>query len=262
MGRVAGSASGPPATRGIRLFEGECRLGATGSSNAVVARARASIVARMDADDISHRERLARQWRVLATRPEVVLVGALCDGIDARGRVVRPRDRWRIVRLSNHLPFPHGSVMFRKSAFEAVGGYRAECDGFEDQDLCLRLRAVGAIVTLPEVLYHYRYHATNSSALEPRPSSRSDATEALHVAGAMRLWADAAPAPAPFWREHVRVATRKPWRPMALAALAYASWGALHPASLRGALRGFIRVRDLLAATHVKDGRTYPWRSA
>ena len=48
-------------------------------------RARAPVIARMDADDVSHPDRLRRQWEVLRERPDVTLVATLYDGIDARG---------------------------------------------------------------------------------------------------------------------------------------------------------------------------------
>ena len=104
----------------IRLERSCTNLGLVGSSNAVVELARADVIARMDADDISDPNRLARQWQVLSDHPDASLVGALADGIDARGRRVRPRDRWRIVRRSRWSPFPHGSVMLRRAPFESV----------------------------------------------------------------------------------------------------------------------------------------------
>lgn len=148
----------------IRLHRSDIHLGVVGASNRVVELSHAPLVARMDADDIAHRERLARQLAVLSSHPDVVLAGTMCDGIDARGRRMRPRDGWRIVRRSSAAPFPHGSIMFRRSAFDAVGGYREEHKGTEDHDLFHRLVHHGGIVVLPEVLYHYRYHAASASA--------------------------------------------------------------------------------------------------
>src|SRR5882672_10272667 len=58
----------------IRLFESNTRLGLSGSSNAVVSKARAAIVARMDADDISHPDRLKRQWEIIDNHPEIAVV--------------------------------------------------------------------------------------------------------------------------------------------------------------------------------------------
>ncbi|HYE16465.1 MAG TPA: glycosyltransferase family A protein [Pyrinomonadaceae bacterium] len=272
----------------IRLFESPGKLGLSGSSNFVVRRARAPLVARMDADDIAHPERLARQREVFLRSPEVVLVGALCVGIDSRGRRVRPRDRWRLARPSLFPPFPHSSVMFRRRAFEEAGGYREECAHWEDQDLFLRMTRRGRVVVLPEALVRYRYHASNSTGVAPDHNARVYSlrarcleefragrdyapllascslngsspvarAEALYQAGAMRLWAGRAPeilgpvlSGGPLGRS-----------PRALLTYLMAVWGAASPASLRHALRYFIRARDVLAGRRVKDGGRYDWR--
>lgn len=146
----------------IHLHESKTRLGLSGSSNAVVANARAPIVARMDADDVAHPDRLKRQWEIIENRPDVAVVGTLCIGIDASGREVRPRDRWRLVRRSVYIPFPHGSAMFRREVFERVGGYDDTLHG-EDQILFLKMAAHGRVLTLPDVLYSYRYHTKNAT---------------------------------------------------------------------------------------------------
>jgi glycosyltransferase involved in cell wall biosynthesis len=46
----------------VRLIASARPLGLAGSSNRVVAEVRAPLIARMDADDIAHRDRLQRQW--------------------------------------------------------------------------------------------------------------------------------------------------------------------------------------------------------
>src|SRR6185436_6532143 len=145
----------------IRLFRSDRNLGLSGSSNFVVQKARSPIVARMDADDISHVDRFRRQWEVLQTRPDVVAVGTLCEGIDAAGRVTRPRDRWRLVRRSRYVPFPHGSAMFRRDAFNRIKGYDEQLSYGEDQEAFLKLTTIGTVVTLSDALYYFRYHADN-----------------------------------------------------------------------------------------------------
>jgi hypothetical protein len=40
-----------------------------------------------------------------------------------------------------------------------------------------------------------------------------------------------------------------------------ALWGHVSPLTLKAALRGSIRLRDLLASITVKDGKPYEWRS-
>src|SRR5688572_30257241 len=66
----------------IRILHHPARLGPAGSSNLVVAHASARLVARMDADDIAHPERLARQLAAMEEQPDADLIGTLFDTID------------------------------------------------------------------------------------------------------------------------------------------------------------------------------------
>lgn len=148
----------------ITVHEHRTPHGLVGSSNDAVSRANAPLIARMDADDIAHPDRLLRQVEVFAANPEAVLVGTLFQGIDAGGRVVRPLDRARLLRPTT-IPFPHGSAMFRRAAFDSVGGYRPGTEGWEDQDLFVRLGRLGDVLTITEPPYCYRYHARSSTTL-------------------------------------------------------------------------------------------------
>ena len=248
--------------RRIHLHESKKRLGLSGSSNAVVAKARAPIVARMDADDIAHPDRLRRQWNVIEGRPDVAVIGTLCNGIDRSGREVRPRDRWRVVRRSVYIPFPHGSAMFRRDVFDQVGGYDETSDGGEDQDLFSRMAARGRVLTLPDVLYSYRYHSGNATLLNgtravgENHSHNGDALAAFYMLGAMRLWAG----DPPMLLEPILKKKSLKWNPKTLMILASAIWGHISPSALRVFLRSSIRARDLLASVRVKDGRPYEWR--
>jgi len=58
----------------IRLVRTGRKLGLAGSSNFVSHNARASVLARMDADDISHPDRLKRQWKIIEEPADVVTV--------------------------------------------------------------------------------------------------------------------------------------------------------------------------------------------
>jgi glycosyltransferase involved in cell wall biosynthesis len=249
----------------IRVIFSPERLGLAASSNRVLAYARGATVARMDADDVSHPARLERQCHVLASQPDVVLVGALAEGIDRDGRHVRPRDRWRIVRRSPYIPFPHGSIMFRREIFERIGGYSAGAEGAEDQDLVHRMRALGRVVTLPDVLYRYRYHTANASiALKDVPAvdwgrlpSDTGHASRSYTRGAMRLWAGDPP---DVLRDIASPSARS-WHPRYAMILAWAVWSEIHPRSLRHFLYMLAVVRDRLCGLRLRDGVTYEWRS-
>jgi len=246
----------------IHLHESKDRLGLAGSSNAVVSKAHAPIVARMDADDIAHPDRLRRQWDVIANRPDVAVIGTLCNGIDRSGREVRPRDRWRLVRRSAYVPFPHGSAMFRRDVFDQVGGYDEKSNAGEDQDLFARMAARGLVLTLPDILYSYRYHSNNATlfngarAITENHSQNGHALAAFYMLGAMRLWAGDPPQ----LLQPILEKKSLKWNPKTLMIVASALWGHVSPLSLRVFLRLSIRTRDLVASVKVKDGRTYEWR--
>ncbi len=246
----------------IKVHESETRLGLAGSSNDVVAKSNAAIFARMDADDISHPDRLRRQLRVMEQDLNVAVVGSLSIGIDSAGRQVRPRDRWRLVRRSLVVPFPHGSAMFRRSTFDAIGGYR-ECPfSGEDEDLFLRIVKLGSIVTLPDALYSYRYHTQNATINEgsllsrQQQSKNGDQLAAFYMLGAMRLWAGHKPM---ILRDMISTSSLK-LNQQSIVTLLSACWGSAHPGSLKAALRLLVRSRDFLAGLQIEEGKPYEWR--
>lgn len=107
------------------------RHGVAGALNEGLARVTTEWVARMDADDYSDAERLAMQMAYVAAHPDVDVVGSwLLDyGEDHQhpDRVKTcPKEHDEIASMMwFRNPLNHPSVMFRRSAVEAVGGYDA-----------------------------------------------------------------------------------------------------------------------------------------
>jgi len=146
----------------IKLIRGKHNLGPGASSNEVVHHASAPLIARMDADDIAHRDRLRCQQEVFAANADAGIVASMCDTIDARGKLIRGPEIWRLTRTSWFTPFPHGSMMFRRSLYDSLGGYREECEFWEDLDFVLRASEKSKILVLPRALYSYRYSTTGT----------------------------------------------------------------------------------------------------
>jgi len=148
----------------IRLFESDANLGPVGSSNFVVEKAKSSIIARMDADDVCRDDRLQLQTDVLHGHSEVGLVASAFEIIDEFGQRLREPELWRVARKSAFAPFGHGSIMFRRDLFHQVGGYRAECEYWEDQDLAARFAAVSEVRIIPLALYQVRQWSRKTQA--------------------------------------------------------------------------------------------------
>ncbi|MHC4391323.1 MAG: glycosyltransferase [Planctomycetota bacterium] len=123
--------------------------------SAGVKSARAPLIARHDADDIAHRDRLARQLALITSddRLGVVGCGVRCARRDGGplGEGFSVYEAWQN-RLVTHeqimrerfceSPLVHPSVLMRRSALEAVGGYR-DPGWPEDYDLWLRFAQAG-----------------------------------------------------------------------------------------------------------------------
>jgi glycosyltransferase involved in cell wall biosynthesis len=137
--------------------------GIAASLNVGIERATGAYIARMDADDVSHPRRLALQKAFLEERADVCVVGCrvrifprseITLGMQAYedwlNSLVSPEEIAREIFIES--PLVHPSVMIRREALEAAGGYRSE--GPEDYDLWLRLHAKGmGFAKVPRVLF-------------------------------------------------------------------------------------------------------------
>jgi glycosyltransferase involved in cell wall biosynthesis len=137
--------------------------------NRGIHKARAPLIARMDADDIAHPERFARQIAYLHAHPEIAVLGSAITLIDAGGAVLReipyPMGAENVAEKMRHEGsyVAHPAVMMRREAVLAVGGYREAFRHAEDYDLWLRLLDRCSIDNLPESLLYYRQHGNNIS---------------------------------------------------------------------------------------------------
>ena len=162
--------------------------GFTQSLSLAVSRAAGTVIARHDLDDLSLPGRLARQFSFLEAHPEVVAVGTEADVIDASGDRVSAFPTVSGVAavrrglLSLRATPVHGSMMLRRSALDAVGGYRSAFRAAQDYDLWLRLIERGGVDVMPEVLYCWR--------LNPAGVYGRRRAEQLQFAGVARMFAD------------------------------------------------------------------------
>ena len=147
--------------RRVALIRQEHR-GLTVSLNRAIAAAGGAYLARHDADDLSHPQRLERQVRYLERQPRVAAVGTAGEVIGAEGEILAPlatRRRGAAIRRglrSARVTPIHGSMMMRRDALAAVGGYREAFRFSQDVDLWLRILERFEMANLPERLYQWR----------------------------------------------------------------------------------------------------------
>ena len=164
----------------IRVVVNEQRLGLASTLNRGLREAAGHFVARQDADDLSHPERLERQLQFLERHSQVGLIGTLAWIMDEESRVVDFIDRacdhevlaWELL-FDN--PFVHTSVMFRKDIVEAAGGYDDAWAYNQDYDLWTRLARTTRVANLPLRLVAWRAHAqsmTGKMASEAASANR------------------------------------------------------------------------------------------
>ena len=145
----------------IRMIE-QSRHGLTASLNTGIKLAKGKYIARQDADDISLPNRLQEQLLFMQQSSNIALLGTWGIQIDKDGENIGylrgesdPDEIARILPKQN--PFIHGSMMFSKSAFDGVGGYRSEFRYAQDYDLALRLAEKHRLANLALELYKKRH---------------------------------------------------------------------------------------------------------
>lgn len=173
--------------RRVRVLKGESR-GLTAGLNLALRYANTEYIARMDADDLAYPERLAEEVAYLDATPDCVLVGTGFRYIDPEGRPLFPFEpetsHEALVEgmLEGRPGLCHPSVLIRRSALDACGGYRECYETSQDLDLWLRLSEKGRVSNLPRVLMDYRVH----------PGAVSSARAKRQVEDAYRIVVDAA----------------------------------------------------------------------
>lgn len=148
----------------IRLIDNKTNKGIIFTLNRGMSLAKNEIIARQDADDISHIERLEQQVKFLNEYPDVVLVGSQGRVIDKAGKVIdklilpQRHDSIRWYQCFDN-SFIHSSVMFRKEIiWSEYKGY-GKLKNCEDWELWSRVVLKHEVANLPAQLVDHRSHS-------------------------------------------------------------------------------------------------------
>lgn len=152
----------------IRLFSLPENIGRTPALRYALEQARGEYIAVLDADDVSHPERLKKQVAYLDLHTEVGLVGTWAKQINASSEVIGtfepPVDEDELYELlgwSN--PIVHSSVMYRAWCAKQMGGYPSTYVYAQDFALILAIARISQIRMLGESLCNYRVISSSMS---------------------------------------------------------------------------------------------------
>jgi glycosyltransferase involved in cell wall biosynthesis len=155
--------------------------GVIAAANAGLADCNAPYIARMDADDRAHPERLAQQAAFLDAHPEIAVVSSLVKAFpdEAVREGYRIYIHWLNTLMTNadirreifvESPLANPSIMIRRTWLEKMGGYH-EYGWPEDYDLWLRMYLAGArFAKINQILLEWRDHPERITRTDGRYS--------------------------------------------------------------------------------------------
>ena len=145
----------------IRTVRQENR-GRAAACNAAIAASKGELLTSFDGDDLWPANRLTLQATYLVEHPHVGCVLGRQEWLNP------PPWLGRDPVFGDLDGVPIGSAMFRRSVFDAVGGYDEAFRHSEDMDFLVRMRGSGVeIAILPDVVLHRRFHGGQMTASPP-----------------------------------------------------------------------------------------------
>jgi O-antigen biosynthesis protein len=175
------------------------------------------ILVELDHDDILAKDCLGQIVEAFDNNPDAVLVYSDCAQITETGEADWTRfdmtqgwqydeitvDGRRVLKMQSMAPTPHNVSYiwfapnhvraFRWNAYDKVGGYDAERDVLDDQDLMSRLYQVGPFHHIPRCLYLQRMHSNNTQRdheINTRIQSETVELYDRHIEGNALAWAE------------------------------------------------------------------------
>jgi glycosyltransferase involved in cell wall biosynthesis len=146
----------------IRLVKNESNLGISDTLNKGIELSFSALIARMDADDISHPSRLEKQVQYMNAHPQCALLSTWANVLSKDKKFVR-LERYRSEFYYYNLTFEcwmyHSTIMFRREPIQLVGSYSMKYS--EDYDLFWRVSQRFEIGNLMEALVDYRLSPTS-----------------------------------------------------------------------------------------------------
>ena len=179
--------------------------GVSAALNVGLSHARAPNIARFDADDICHPDRLKIQYDFITSYPEYSIVGSAADYVDAEGHHIFTH--YPAAHLNEEIqqlkysmcPFVHSSVMYKKALIVNNGGYNEQAYTYEDHFLwvnilknekacnlskaLIKVRLNPESITIDERWHSRKFRSIKYSTLKTKSITGTQATELYQISG-------------------------------------------------------------------------------
>ncbi len=147
----------------------ESNIGRTPALNDCLSRANGEFIAILDADDIAHPRRFAKEVQYLSANPGVGLVGTWSKYIDDAdleiGSSHPPVSHEELIKqLAKRDPIVHSSVMFRQEIAIEIGGYDMSYVYAQDFNLIIEFAKRAKLAVIAEELCTWRKAALNMTS--------------------------------------------------------------------------------------------------
>ncbi|GMA66230.1 hypothetical protein GCM10025859_66720 [Alicyclobacillus fastidiosus] len=135
--------------------------------------AKGEFIAVQDSDDLSHHERFEKQIAYLTNNPDTDLIGTNYVAFENNrlDQIIGSGKGW--IRYGDNIPkmyakgghcICHGTILFRGSLFDRIGGHTRRVSGAEDYEFIVKcINSKSKIENLPDPLYYYRNHPQQRS---------------------------------------------------------------------------------------------------
>jgi len=179
--------------------------GVSAALNVGLKAARADYIARFDADDVCHPDRLKIQYEFITSYPQYTIIGSTADYIDASGHFMFTH------QLAGHLneeiqqlkysvcPFIHSSVLYKKDVVITNGGYNENAYTYEDHFLwanilthekacnlsqaLIKVRLNPESITIDEKWHSKKFLSIKYSTLKNRAITQAEGQELYRISG-------------------------------------------------------------------------------
>ena len=152
----------------IKNFFLKNHIGRTPALNYGLKKAKGEFIAILDADDLSHKDRLKIQYKFLNKNKTAKLVCTLTKFINERNQFIKNFWTPRNIDLLNKMilyenVISHSSIMFKKKFLKKVGYYPTKYEYAQDYALILRFALKTRLYLIPKYLTKNRVVNTSMS---------------------------------------------------------------------------------------------------